>query len=98
MHDLPVHFYGAQPDSLLWLAVQAMAFADMRNERAGNVSFSIKAQSQYGLALNRMRAIVDEKGDLANDSVLAAMILIDNFEVLLLSISIINTFNHYVAS
>lgn len=71
----------APPDSILWFAVRAVAFADMRNESAGDVPFYVKARRHYGDALNRMRMIVRDQQDLANDRVLSAILLIDNFEV-----------------
>jgi hypothetical protein len=74
-------FHEAPRDSVLWLAVRAVAFADMRNESAGNVPFHVKARQHYGAALNKMRTVIDDQQDLGDDSVLSAMILIDNFEV-----------------
>jgi hypothetical protein len=81
MHDLPMLYLSAPPDSLLCLAVRAVAFADMRNSSAGNAPFHIKARQHYGAALNSMRIIVRDQQDLTNDSVLSAILLIDNFEV-----------------
>jgi hypothetical protein len=82
MHDLPTLCLSEPPDSVLGLAVRAVAFADLRNESAGNVPFYIKAQQHYGAALNRMRMIVQNQQDLASDRILSAVLLIDNFEVL----------------
>lgn len=84
MHNLPFLYAGAAPDSVLWLAVRAMAFADMRNETlVGNVDvpFHVEARQHYGAALARTRVIVGEDGGLANDEVLNAILLIDDFEV-----------------
>jgi hypothetical protein len=81
MHDLPMLYRSAPPDSILWLAVRAMAFADMRGEFAGSIPFYIKARQHYGAALNRMRMILHDQEDLANDRVLSAILLIDSFEV-----------------
>lgn len=81
LHELPGLYLGAEQDSVLWLAVRALAFADMRNESIGDVSFHTKARQHYGAALNRMRVNINEGQDLGSDHVLAAMLLIDNFEV-----------------
>ncbi|KAH8899986.1 hypothetical protein GQ53DRAFT_676167 [Thozetella sp. PMI_491] len=85
MHDLPSLFQGAQPDSALYLAVRAVAFADMKNESAEGVPFYIKARQQYGATLNRVRAMVNNRDDLGSDQVLSAMLLIDNFELVYLA-------------
>jgi len=82
MHDLPMLYLSAPPDSILWLAVRAVAFADMRNESAGNVPFYIKARQHYGAALNSTRMMIHNQQDLANDRVLSAILLIDNFELM----------------
>jgi hypothetical protein len=81
MHDLPALSLSEPPDSVLGLAVRAVAFADLRNESAGNVPFYVKAQRNYGAALNRMRTIVQNQPDLSSDRILSAVLLIDNFEV-----------------
>jgi hypothetical protein len=82
MNDLPMLYLSAPPESILWLAVRAVAFADMRNQSAGNVPFNIKARQYYGAALNRTRMVVHDQQNLANDRILSAILLIDNFEVL----------------
>ena len=81
MHDLPAFFFDAKPDSVLWLAVRALAFADMRNESAEDAPFSTKARQHYGAALSRMRTMVTDGQELGSDDVLYAMLLVDNFEV-----------------
>lgn len=82
MHDLPRLFQGAPPDSILWLIVRATAFADMRHYRTtDNVSFATLALQHYGAALGRLRTLAADEQDLANDRVLAALLLIDSFEV-----------------
>jgi hypothetical protein len=81
MQNLHTLYLSAPPESVLWLAVRALAFADMRNSRAGNVPFSIKARRNYGAALTRMREIANNEQELVDDRVLAALLLIDNFEV-----------------
>lgn len=82
-------YHGAQQYSVLWLAVRAMAFADMRNERAENVPFQVKARQHYGAALTAMRAAIDGQKDLGDDGMLTAMLLIDHFEVSLRSCAFI---------
>lgn len=82
MHELPMLFLSAQQDSVLWLAVRAVAFADIRNENTGNVSFHTKSRQHYGAALNRMRTVINDQQNLGDDRILFSMLLIDNFEVL----------------
>ncbi|KAF2102463.1 hypothetical protein NA57DRAFT_63397 [Rhizodiscina lignyota] len=84
MHDLPMLFLGAPPDSILWHAVRAVAFADMRNESSGDSPFYVKSRLHYGAALNRTRMILHDQQDLSNDRVLSAILLIDNFELMYL--------------
>lgn len=74
-------FLGVQQDSVLWLAVRAVAFADTRNESTGNVSFHTKSRQHYGAALNRMRTVINDQQSLGDDRILFSMLLIDNFEV-----------------
>lgn len=81
MHELPILFQSAERDSVLWLAVRALAFADLKNETSGDIPFQTKARQHYGAALSRMRSVVYNQQDLSNDEILFSMILIDNFEV-----------------
>ncbi|KAM0254485.1 hypothetical protein ACHAQJ_006767 [Trichoderma viride] len=74
-----------QQDSVLWLAVRAVAFADVRNESVGNVPFHVKSRQHYGAALNRMRIVLNDRQDLADDRILFSMLLIDNFELMYLA-------------
>jgi hypothetical protein len=54
----------------------------MRHETSGSVPFHVKARQHYGAALDGMRAVIaDGQEDLGSDSVLTAMLLVDNFEV-----------------
>lgn len=78
MQDL---YISAPPQSVLWLAVRAVAYADMRNELSTGTSFSVKARQFYGAALSRLREVAYQGQNLANDHMLAAILLIDNFEV-----------------
>ena len=80
MHDLPMLYLGAPPESVLWCAVRAVAFADMKDARAGPSAFPIRARQHYGAALARMRTVAGNEHELAQDRVLAALLLIDNFE------------------
>lgn len=82
MSDLPFLYSKSSQNSMLWFAVRAVAFADMYRHSIGNYSFSNKALQHYGAALNRLRTLTQEKEWLSDDSVLAALLLIDNFEVL----------------
>ena len=81
MHDLPMLYLSAPPKSILWQAVRAVAFADMKHASAGESNFYIMARQHYGATLSRIRAAALEEQELANDYVLAAILLIDNFEV-----------------
>ncbi len=81
MHDLPMLYLSAPPKSVLWQAVRAVAFSDMKQATAGEKSFSFMAQRHYGAALSLVRAAAHDEQELANDQVLAAILLIDNFEV-----------------
>ena len=86
MHHLPMLYENALPDSLLRLAVRAVAFADMKHARdQDNVPFDIRAQRSYGAALARMREVTDNKQELTDDRVLAALLAIDYYELLPLS-------------
>ncbi|KAF2673700.1 hypothetical protein BT63DRAFT_431674 [Microthyrium microscopicum] len=85
MHNLPALYSATQPDSVLWHAVRAVAFAEVRNQSIDNVPFNVKARQQYGAALNSVRTIVTNENDIANDRVLSAILLLDNFELLYLA-------------
>ena len=82
MHDLPMLYLSATPESVLWLAVRAVAFADMKHATVGEIGFYIMARQHYGAALSRIRAAAHEEQELTNDHILAATLLIDNFEIL----------------
>lgn len=69
MHELPILFLSVQQDSVLWLAVRAVAFAGIRNESAGNVSFHTKSRQHYGAALNRMRTVLNDQQNLGDDKI-----------------------------
>ena len=81
MHELPKLYFSAPPESILWHALRAMAFADMRHHYAGDIPFTTKGLRHYGSALQRLQNIVDDGHMMADDRVLAAMLLIDSFEV-----------------
>jgi hypothetical protein len=83
MQDLRMLFARTESDSVLSLAVRAIAFADIRNQNFGTVPSYTKARQYYGAALNRMRTVINDQANLADDRVLSAMLLIDNFEVIL---------------
>ena len=81
MYDLH-HLYQTAPNgSLLTLVVKAMAFADLKSELSTeDANFQIKARQSYGAALQRLRAMANEEQKLTNEHVLAAILLLDNFE------------------
>lgn len=76
----------AQPESALWLAIRAVAFADMRDDGQGDTQSSLQAGRYYGAALARMRSLVDDEQEMTHDRTLAAMLLLDNYEVTCVSI------------
>lgn len=82
MHDLPKLYHTALPDSVLWHAVRAVAFADLRHTRDHDVPFNLKAQRSYGAALNRIRIAVETGQELLTDDTFSGLLLIDSFEVL----------------
>ena len=87
MHHLPSLFYLAPIDSILWHAVRAMAFADVKNARNGEgVPFHIKARASYGMALTRVREAAQDEENLATDDALTALLLLDSFEVITFSL------------
>lgn len=79
---LPVLYYQSNSDCILWNAVRAMAFADIKNDRSTEgVPFHIKARNSYGVALSQIREAVQSEHKLSDDRTLAALLLIDSFEV-----------------
>ena len=81
MHSLQALYLSVPPESVLWLAVRAMAFADIRRNSTSGMEYHIKARRHYGKALTRIRESVDGSREALDDSVLAAVLLIDDFEV-----------------
>ena len=74
-------YLGAPKDSVLHLAPGTVAFADMRDERDKDVPFYLKAKRNYGAALTRLREVAGDEQKMSNDRVLAALLIIDNFDV-----------------
>ncbi|ORY56412.1 uncharacterized protein BCR38DRAFT_469504 [Pseudomassariella vexata] len=89
MDQLPRLYLSAAPGSVLWHAIRAVAFADMRYRTIsarGETPFHIRAWQQYGEALKAMRALaLGVNEGVADDSCLAAILLIDNFELMYLA-------------
>jgi hypothetical protein len=82
MHDLPAMYSAASSGSLLWHAVRALAFADIAHGQSQQGrSYSIKARQSYGAALVAMRRTIGEADRFNQDSTLAALLLVDAFEV-----------------
>ena len=82
LHVIPGLYHAAAPDSVLRSAVRALAFADMpKGSRDQASSYRTKAQKSYGLALTRMKELASDESSIVDDHVLAALLLIDNFEV-----------------
>ena len=82
LHTIPALYQSTSVDSVLHYAVRAVAFADMPNNLGDEGStFHTKARRSYGAALNRMRELASDSRSVVDDHVLAALLLIDNFEV-----------------
>jgi hypothetical protein len=75
---------GSESLSVLWLAVRAVAYADMARSTSSGWAppdtFALKARRYYGAALARLRVMVTDPEFLRRDCTLAALLLIDNFE------------------
>ena len=80
MHDLPQLYYSS-PDSILCPAVDALAFAHLKGAQSDNLSFKIRARRSYGAALSRLRDLAGDDTNIRRNEVLAALLLIDSFEV-----------------
>ena len=81
LQNLPLLYQDAPSGSVLWHAVRAVAFADVRHVWDGDVSFSVKARRSYGAALAGIRANAANDHEITTDHVLAALLLVDSFEV-----------------
>lgn len=81
MSELPSLYHSSPPESFLWHAVRATAFADMHQRGTTGNSFSSMALQHYGISLHRLRTIARYEQGLSSDHVLAGLLLIDNFEV-----------------
>lgn len=79
--DLPMLYHNTPPSSPLSLSIKAAAFAGIKNAVSGGVPFHIKARQCYGEALRRMTAVVGNQQRIFEDQALAALLLIDMFEV-----------------
>ncbi|KAK4506401.1 hypothetical protein PRZ48_000131 [Zasmidium cellare] len=81
MHHLPSLYEKAAHNSVLALAVRAVAFADMKRLNNGNQEYELKGLQNYAAAITRLRTVVKEASDFDDDQILAALLLIDAFEV-----------------
>lgn len=88
MHDFPKLYSEAEPGSVLWFAVRALAFADLKDAGA--------ARRAYGSALNRLQRIATNDQEFSSNHVLAALLLIDNFEVTSYQASVVAVANDFV--
>ncbi|KAB5533618.1 hypothetical protein GE09DRAFT_972809 [Coniochaeta sp. 2T2.1] len=84
MWELPTLFSNAKKGSVLWHAVRAVAFADMKGESRDSVPYHLKARQHYGAALSCMRTVIADQTELGTDSIMTAILLIDNFELMYL--------------
>lgn len=74
LQDLPALYEHSAPGSAIRLAIEAMAYGDLPDQHA-------KARSKYGAALGRVRAVITDAQQNTTDDLLAALLVIDNFEV-----------------
>jgi len=84
MHHLPLLYEKAPPNSVLQSSVRALAFADIRRTSSGGPEYRTKALQSYGAAITRLRTAAQDPADLEGDETLAALLLIDAFEVCLI--------------
>lgn len=82
MQDLPSLYSSATSGSVLWHAVRAVAFADLKGYTSE--PFAFQARQNYGGALQRMRRIAEDSNKWEEDRILAALLLIDHFETMYL--------------
>lgn len=82
MHSLPLLHEMSAPNSVLHLSVLAVAFADLRFVESGSREYEFRGLRSYGSAITRLRVIVQEPNDFKDDQTLAAILLLDIFEVL----------------
>ena len=82
MSHVPALYYDSESNSVLAYAIQAMAFADVKNANSTEgVSFQTKARRSYGAALKGIRKAAENEQELSSDSSLATLLLVDSFEV-----------------
>lgn len=81
MHLIPSLYESATVEPTLRQAVDACAFANMRKFTLSDTDFAALAMSSYGAALASLRASLDRPGFEMSDSLFAAIMLIDMFEV-----------------
>jgi hypothetical protein len=86
MDCLPVLYHTAPVNSALWHAVRTMAFARLKNAWNGQqgVPFSIAARRSYGYFLCAIRESIEHTESMMTNETLAALLLMDSFEVRLL--------------
>lgn len=78
LQDLPILYEESTPGSAIRLAIEAMAYGDLPDQHT-------RARTKYGAAIGRVRAVIADPRRNTTDSLLAALILIDNFEVRLMN-------------
>ena len=66
------------------MSVRAVAFADVKRMYSGSREYELKGLRSYGAAIAGLRAVVQEPTNLKDDEILAALLLIDTFEVVAL--------------
>lgn len=74
LQDLPNIYHQSLPGTSSRLAIEALAYADMPGYEA-------KARSRYGAALARVRDVINDEERAKRDALLAALLIIDNYEV-----------------
>lgn len=74
LQDLPAIYHRSLPGTSSRLAIEALAYADVPG-------YEVKARSRYGAALARVRDDISDEEKAKRDAVLAALLIIDNYEV-----------------
>lgn len=74
LQDLPQIYHNSLPGTSARLAIEALAYAD-------TPGYGTKARARYGAALERVREVIGDAERVKRDAVLAALLVIDNYEV-----------------
>jgi hypothetical protein len=81
LHFLSMLYHLAPDDSALRSAVHALAFGTLGHCIRVGAPFHIQARREYEIALARLQHVAADDNQMGQDSTLAALLLVDNFEV-----------------